>query len=617
MACRIIGSRQGGGSFMSAFGGMLLNAGFKAAVPFIASSIAGPAATAAFASSIGSVAGSAGPFASIAAQVAGSANPLTQLTSAVGGGGFLNSIGGAFDLGSGSITGMLGTGFESIGGQSFADGLSNHGSELFGTGLNQFVQTLVSSEGFTNVSQQVAEPLFNSLNMGFGQAFSSITKALPVDNVFDTSIQALGASIPDWTAMVNNGLTHFMPNIAIPGFAGDMINLGEAYDMIDITNFGNPGQIVQKILNQGGGAITGIEKVLDDLKFDPNIRANLSDGKYNDILTNVFSKVTNPEMIANAQVLLKSNIPDMNSLADYLLLEKILPNSFKDVVPNTIEEFRETVQSIDMGSVSTPVQLGKLVRDVTTVDLNLIKKFTDVVDPDAAAAIELVYTGGTGKYNNITVTDLIGSVGGVDLKDPAALYVQAHKEMDELGVFDTFKAINAELQAGIRGDLTDGPATKVYKTHLITDTRPGGITHETLDSFVAAKRAQLETEVANIASGASGASAESYAGAFGTAKSNYIAMQSKIRQEDIHQAKTDLHLEHRNESPDNAYYFMLGLIDRAADPATLALLQGMNDAEDDNSKYKEYMKAAIAEAQNVTLYDEYGIIPRAAKVIEV
>jgi hypothetical protein len=610
MTCRIIGSRQGGGTFNSALGGMLLKAGLQAAVPFIASSIAGPAATAAFASSIGSVAGATGPYSSIVNQLAGSANPLTQLTSAASS---FSSIGSAFDLGSGSITGVIGDGFQTFVGQTFADSMANHGSELFGTGINQFVQTLVSSEGFANVSQQVAEPLFNALNTGFGQAFSSLTQALPVDNIFDTSIQALGASIPDWTAMVTNGLTHFMPNIAIPGYAGDMINLGEAYDMIDITNFGNPGQIVQKILTQGGGAITGIEKVLDELKFDPSIIANLSDGKYNDILTNVFSEITNPEMIANAQVLLKSNIPDMNSLVDYLDLEKILPNSFKDIVPNTIEELRETFRSIDMGRISTPVQLGKLVRDVTTVDLNLIKNLTDVVDPDAAAAIELVYTGGTGPYGNITVTDLIGSVGGIDLKDPAALYVQAHKEMDELGVFDPFKTILAELQAGIAGTYTSGSG--VYDTDVISD--PSGITHETLDSFVAAKKGQLETEVANIASGASGASAESYAGAFGTAKSNYIAMQNKIRQEDIHQAKTDLHLEHRNESPDNAYYFMLGLVDRAADPATLALLQGMNDAEDDNSKYKEYMKAAIAEAQNITLYDEYGIIPRAAKVIEV
>jgi hypothetical protein len=212
----------------------------------------------------------------------------------------------------------------------------------------------------------------------------------------------------------------------------------------------------------------------------------------------------------------------------------------------------------------------------------------------------------------VSVGDIMGSVGGIGIKDNAALYSKAMNEMSALGAFDDFNTINAQLQTGIAGGYTSG--SKVYDTDVISD--PAGITHETLDSFVEAKRGQLEAAVAAIASGASGTSAEAWSGAFGTAKSTYTTMQNKVLTEDVHQAKFDLHLEHRNNSPDNAYQFMAGLVDRVTDPATLALVQGMNEGEVE-TKWKEYTKAAIAEAQNINQLDAYGILPRAAKIDEL
>ena len=87
-------------------------------------------------------------------------------------------------------------------------------------------------------------------------------------------------------------------------------------------------------------------------------------------------------------------------------------------------------------------------------------------------------------------------------------------------------------------------------------------------------------------------------------------MQNKILSEDVHAAKTDLHLAFRNTSTDNAYTFISGLTDKVSDPATLALIQGMNEGEAD-TKWKEYTKGAIAEAQNINQLDAYGILPRA------
>jgi len=606
MACVVAGIRSGGFG-LSAFGG--LAGGFGGLTNFggsFSSVIAGVPGASTFASTLGAVAGATGPFASIAEQVAGSANPLLQLTSQVDS---FSSIGSAFDLGSGSITGLLGTGFESIGGQSFADGLANHAGELFGSSSLQAIQSMAGAEAFSAMSMDIAGPVANALTGQFGAAASSITKALPIDGNFGNF---LGSAIPDMNAMVTNGLTNFMPNNQIANFAGDMENLGSAFDMGDMANFGNPGQVVGNLINQGAGGITGIDAALSQVGFDSNAVANLGSSQYNDILNDAMSRITNPEMIVNAQAMLGTNIPNMTSMADFTNLSKIMPASFASMVPDTIEQFRDEIRAVDIGSISRPKDFGGLISNLQAVDLNIIKDYTDVIDPEAAAEIASSFLGGTGMNNSVSVTDIMGSVGGVGIKVPATAYAKAMNEMSELGAFTEFNTINAQLQAGIAGSYTSG--SKVYDTDVITD--PAGITHETLDSFVAAKKGQLEAAVQTIASGASGTSAEPWSGAFGTAKSSYTAMQNKILSEDVHAAKTDLHLAFRNTSKDNAYTFISGLTDKVSDTATLALIQGMNEGEAD-TKWKEYMKGAIAEAQNINQMDVYRILNRSAKIEEL
>jgi len=608
MACA--GTGFGFGSALSMFGGLVGGlGGFASFAPQLGSIVSSVPGAGNFLGSLGALGGATGPFSSLATQLAGGANPLLQLTSQVDS---FSSLGSAFNLGSGSVTGMLGAGFESIGsgGFGFADAFVNHSGELFGSSPLQMIQTLAGSEGFAAISADIAGPVANALTSQFGGAISSLTQALPIDGNFGNF---LGSAIPDMTSMVTNGLTNFMPNLSIPGFAGDMVNLGNVFDMGDMINFGNPGQIVGKLLSQGAGGITGLDSVFSDIEFEVDSFSNLGSSQFNDILTGAMKLVTNPQMIANAQQMLGSSIPNMDSLADFMDLAKVLPVSFDDIIPDSMEAFKEELQSIDLGSITSAVQFGELVGNLQAVDLNLIKNFTDVIDPEAASVIAAAFLGGTGPNNSVSVSDIMGSVGGIVMKDNANLYSAAMKEMDRLGAFDVFNTINAELQTGIAGGYTSG--SKVYDTDVISD--PSGITHETLDSFVEAKRGQLEAAIATIAGGATGTSAEAWSGAFGTAKSAYTTMQNKILSEDIHAAKTDLHLEFRNNSTDNAYTFVTGLQDKVTNPDMLALLKGMNDAEDSGNRFKEYAKSAIAEAQNTNLFDQLGIIPRSSKIVEL
>ena len=599
MACIVAAIKSGGFGF-SAMGGMAGGFGglANAAGP-ISSAISSVAPVAAQVASVSSLASVTTALPSVAAIVSDGGNPLASVTSGLS--GAMNSIGAATSLGSGSITGVIGSGFESIGGTSFAGGLTSHAGELFGSGPLQMIQTLGGAEAFSAISTDIAGPMANALTGQFGGAISSISKALPVDGNFGNF---LGSAIPDMNALVTNGLTNFMPNLAIPGFAGDLVNLGSAFDLGDLTNFGNPGQLVGNLLNQGAGGITGLTTALGDVGLDTNVIANLSSSEYNDVLNDAMSRITNPEMIANAQAMLGSNIPGMTSMADFTDLSKVMPTSFNDMIPNTIDQFREEIQAVDIGSISKPKDLGNLVGSLQTVSFDAIKDFTDLVDPDAAVQIASDFLGGTGTNNAVTVTDIMGSVGGVGIKAPNTAYQTAMAEMNELGAFDTYNTLQAQMQAGIAGSYTTGAGT--YGVDTIED--PGGVSHDDLDSFVSTKISQIEVEVSNIANNST------YSGAFGTAKSNFTTMQNRILTEDINQAKTDLHLAYRNNAPDNAYSFIAGLTDRVADPDKLSLIQGMTDANP-NNKWKEYMQGATAEAQNINQMEAYGIIPRASKIV--
>ena len=46
------------------------------------------------------------------------------------------------------------------------------------------------------------------------------------------------------------------------------------------------------------------------------------------------------------------------SLADFTDLSKIMPASFASMVPDTIEQFRDEIRAVDIGSISRPKDFG-------------------------------------------------------------------------------------------------------------------------------------------------------------------------------------------------------------------------------------------------------------------
>ena len=608
MACKgalvsMLGMSALGGVLSGAVGGLAsgLTGGLANAVGGLTGALGGLGGITNQLSSITSLSGLTSGFSSVSGMLSGGLNPLSTVTSGMS--GALGSLGSSLSDGLGSITGAIGDTFSSvIGGTSFLDGVDLHTgiSGLMGAGPLQAMQTFNTAEAFSSISQGIAGPLADAVGANFGQAISSLTKALPVGGDFGNF---LGAGIPDMQGLVTNGLSSLTNGIGdLPGFAGDLVNLGSTFDLGDVANFGNPGQLVSKLITSGGADITGITTALQEVGLgDLGQITNLASGQFNGVLNDALGMITNPEMIQNAQSILGSNLTGLTSMADFGDLSKVMQTSFDNIPFDTFNQFGEHLASLDLGTLTVPADLGNVVNAITTVDLPTILNVTNVVDGNAVAAIAESYLGGSGPYGSILTSDLIGSIGGFGFTKeaspaPVTAYKTAMIEMDTLGAFTTLRAMYNELSKGMAGDYLDVPGDADAST-TITDPRDGS-THADLDSFVFKKIEQIRAEITSIAGNST------WSGAFGTARSNWTIMQKQIYDEKTHATKTDLQLNLRNNNPDNAYHFVSNMVPRAAKTDVTAIVDGMADAAISNKDhYGEYWRAFIAESKNRILVE--------------
>ena len=103
--------------------------------------------------------------------------------------------------------------------------------------------------------------------------------------------------------------------------------MGTAFDVSNIADLGNPGQVVAGLNTADAMTATGLDVTLAQVGIDPATIYNLGNETYNDLMQIVLDSVTSTELISNAQALLGTNIDDMTSLGDYTNFDKIFKNS--------------------------------------------------------------------------------------------------------------------------------------------------------------------------------------------------------------------------------------------------------------------------------------------------
>lgn len=561
--------------------------------------------------------------ASVSSKLAGIDGPAGEMTKAISKGiSFANDAsvptftssgldsmlsGGAADfVGNGSLLGKVGETFQgTLGSGSFADALGDHTGTLFGAGPLEAFQTISNADGFSEVSKIIGPEVDFALNSSFGSSVSALQGVIPTGGT-----NFLGEAIADFQGVVTNGLSSVESFVsgAMDTIGTELSELGELFNVDDITNFGNPGQFVNNVTKAGGAGITGIEDALVEAGLDTN-SFGLSSSVFNNDLNNVLSGITGSELIENAGKVLnyKGDVTGFTSMADFSDFAKVMPKTLATTKYNGFDGFRDALARVDLGQIATPENLGKLIKSVATVSLPTIINKTDLpVDSNALAQITQDFLGGSGTGGSITLVDMIGSMGGVGINNNSQAFINAYAALKQTGELNTLETkVNKydKLFSGDYGDVTGASFTD-------PDT---GVVHATMDSFVSAVNGQIDSELSGINSRAS---ANSVLGSgLSTLKGLWNNMQKKISDEITFQGKTDLQLDSRNSAKENAYFFQQSLDSYANDLTKSPLITGMIDAAIGNGDVGgEYMRVAVTELQNQRITEPNGIIWRSARL---
>jgi len=508
--------------------------------------------------------------------------------------------------GNGAFTGVVPQGFVGIvGANTGMASLHAHATLMFGTGPIQMAQTFFAAEGLVSVSESLA-PTLSKLDDGVEfDKFPNIDSLVyPVDGVFPNY---LGSGYPDYQAVVTNGISTLVTAASVANFqllASDLANLGSAFDISDIASFGNPGQIIATLNNAGGLPATGLDVILAQAGVDPGSIYNLGSENYNVIMQSILDGVTTPDLIANAQTLLETTVSNMTSLGDYTNFENIFVNSKEIITFSTMAEFRTKLQAIELGRIETVAELAAYINNVEPASLPSIGSNTDFVVTSYVDDMIANFLGGTGPNGSITMSDMIGIMGGVTVRGHATQYQNAMDRLYAAGTLTALRARIDELAAGLNGDYTTGTTPNF----VITDPN-GGATYGPSDppdyaSFQAAKITQIESACAAIISGG-GDDVQ-------LAIDSWLAIFRKVRDEKDFQSRVDMGYSIRTNLIDNAYSFVTGLRGTMNEYDKAPIIKGMIDeAVRQGDAGGEYMRAYIKELENKQVADDYDIRWRA------
>lgn len=509
--------------------------------------------------------------------------------------------------GNGAFTGVVPQGFVGgVGGASTGmASLHAHATLMFGSNPKQMAQTFFIAEGFVSTSKRLA-PTLKKLDDGieFGKFGNLDSLVYPEDGIFPSY---LGSGYPNYQAVVTNGISTLVTQATVENFqllASDLVNLGSAFSISDIANFANPGQVVAALNNADGMTASGLDVVLSAVGIDPSTIYNLGSSTYNVLMQEVLNAVNVPELVSNSQTLLETNIVGMTSLGDYTDFDKIFVNS-KDVISfKTIQEFREKLQALELGRIETVAQLAAYINTIEPASLPTIANRSDFVFTGYVDDMIATYLGGTGPNGAITLSDMIGILGGVVVRGHATQYQNAMNRLNDAGTLTALRSRMNELVAGLNGDYTTGTTPNF----IITDPN-GGATYGPSDppdyaGFQAAKITQIESACAAIISGG-GDDVQ-------TVIDSWLAIFKKIRDEKLFQSRLDMGFSIRTNYTDNAVNFVQGLRGTMDQHDKLPIIKGMVDeAVRQGDAGGEFMRAYIKELENKQVADNYDIRWRA------
>jgi hypothetical protein len=200
---------------------------------------------------------------------------------------------------------------------------------------------------FSNTMISIGTTQLGSGDVGkFSQAFSITQGYAATANLFIRSaVQAndyLGPTFTTPTGLITADVSRV--NLAFPAFGNDLTDLGNAINLEDIEQFGEPAALLRQLVNVGKGVLpcvqsamtmmglsaTDVNNMVDNNRqslFNPN---GLTDNQFNKLQTRAYAAMTFVEGACLDQVLSVLDVatPNIDSMADLLDPKKIFPTSW-------------------------------------------------------------------------------------------------------------------------------------------------------------------------------------------------------------------------------------------------------------------------------------------------
>jgi hypothetical protein len=216
----------------------------------------------------------------------------------------------------------------------------------------------IDPSGFSNLIQQTGSAYLGDGDIGkFAQGFLAVQGYVSTVNSFvnsvDNSQTYLGPTFTTMSDLVTNNISRVTTDI--PKFAVDLRNTGLLINTGNLELFGTPAGLLQQLATVSGATGSSLPGVIDQLKNQDAVRtrSGLTDAEINSLVSDNRVSLFNPRGISalafdqlqktayqamtevqgaelqDVLSVLEISTPNIETMADLLDLEKIMPNSYQ------------------------------------------------------------------------------------------------------------------------------------------------------------------------------------------------------------------------------------------------------------------------------------------------
>jgi hypothetical protein len=279
---------------------------------------------------------------------------------------------------------------------TLTESLQTWAGNTFGGAVAPFAQTLGQLQGFATNAFQTLGAVEIASNLDFSDL------GINAKNYVDALSGGLG-----------NLVSQNLPDVqgALGILATDIQKTGALLNFNNLSTLGSPGALVTNLVNSGLGNVGGIADKL--VSAGVNL-TDINNPAYSGVVSRVLNTVSGADLGTIAKQL-EASLPDtVRTAADLLSVEKLLPsvplgfNSFADL-GNQLSGF------VQKSGLKSAENFGNLLKQMEIPQLDQLKGVQQVMPDSVKQIYTSVLGSGSGPYNNPTLTDMLGTVTGLNI----------------------------------------------------------------------------------------------------------------------------------------------------------------------------------------------------------